>query len=70
MPLPLPDMAGILAAALAAGLAVIGIGLLPGGHAAPRAGARMLILGAAFVAVAWRLDMLGLAGAIRRRLAA
>ncbi|WP_342166756.1 lipopolysaccharide biosynthesis protein [Methylobacterium sp. SD21] len=70
MPLPLPDMAGILVAALAAGLAVIGIGLLPGGTQPPGQVLGMLILGAAFVAVAWRLDMLGLAGAIRRRLAA
>ena len=70
MPLPLADMGGILAAALAAGLAVIGIGLLPGGTQPPGQVLGMVVLGAGFVAVAWRLDMLGLAGAIRRRLAA
>ena len=49
---------------------VIGIGLLPGGTQPPGQVLGMVVLGAGFVAVAWRLDMLGLAGAIRRRLAA
>lgn len=69
LPLPLADMAGIAAAALAVGLAVTGIGLLPGGAQPPGIILRLILLGAAFVAVAWRIDMLGLAGAIRRRLA-
>lgn len=70
MPLPLADMGGIAAAALAAGLAIVGIGLLPGGTQPPGVVLRLLLLGGAFLAVAWRIDMLGLAGAIRRRLTA
>ncbi|MCJ2011332.1 lipopolysaccharide biosynthesis protein [Methylobacterium sp. J-076] len=70
MPLPLPDMGGIAAAAGAVGLAIAGIGLLPGGTQPPGQALRILLLGAAFLAVAWRIDMLGLAGAIRRRLTA
>jgi len=70
MPLPLADMAGITVAALAVGLAISGIGLLPGGTQLPGIALRLILLGVAFLAVAWRIDMLGLAGAIRRRLAA
>ncbi len=70
LPLPLGDLGGIVAAALAAGLVIAGIGLLPGGTLASVQIVRMALLVAAFLAVAWRIDMLGFAGAIRRRLAA
>ncbi len=69
-PVPLADMAGIVAAALAVGLVINGIGLLPGGMRPPAQALSVVLLGTAFVAVAWRIDMLGMAGAIRRRLAA
>jgi O-antigen/teichoic acid export membrane protein len=70
MPVPLGDLGGIVAAAAAAGLVIAGIGMLPGGSLAPHQVLRLSLLVAAFLAVAWRIDMLGFAGAIRRRLAA
>lgn len=70
MPLPLADMGGIVAAAVAAGLAVYGLGFVPGGTQPAGQVLGLFLLVAAFLAVAWRIDMLGLAGAIRRRLAA
>ena len=70
MPLPLPDMAGIAGGALACGLVLAAIGGLPGGLMPPGQVLRLILLGAGFIAAAWRYDVLGLADAVRRRIAA
>lgn len=70
MPLPLADMAGIAASALACAAVNAGIGLLPGGLMVPGQALRLVLLAAAAGAAAWRYDVLGFAGAIRQRLAA
>ena len=70
MPLPLADMAGIAAIALACAAVNAGIGLVPGGLMVPGQALRLVLLSAAAGAAAWRYDVLGFAGAIRHRLAA
>ncbi|MDP4021739.1 polysaccharide biosynthesis protein [Methylobacterium sp. NEAU 140] len=69
LPLPLADMAGIAGGALACGLTVVAIGLLPGGLTAAGQVLRLAVLAGGALMVAWRYDVLGLAGALRRRLA-
>ena len=70
MPLPLADMAGIAGIAAACGAVNAGIGLMPGGFLVPGQVLRMVLLAAGAGAAAWRYDVLGVAGAIRHRLAA
>ena len=68
MPLPLADIAGIAALALATGLAPAAIGWLPGGDDAAAQVLRFLVLSLGFLAAVWRYDVVGVAGVVRRRL--
>lgn len=67
MPLPLADVSGIAALALAAGGLAAAIGLLPGGRGGAAQAVRFAVLAAGFLAAAWRYDAVGLAGLLRRR---
>ena len=70
MPLPLTDIAGIAGSAAACAALLVGIGLMPGGTMPPGQVLRLILLIAGALATAWRYDVLGLADAVRRRLAA
>nr|WP_236961059.1 hypothetical protein [Methylobacterium durans] len=70
MPVPAGDIGGILALALLAWAAILGIGLLPGGQGAPARLAGLAILAAGFLAAAWRFNVVGLADLVARRRAA
>ena len=68
MPLPLADVAGIAAIALATGLVPAALSWLPGGEGAPIQILRFIILTLGFLAAVWRYDVVGVAGVVRHRL--
>ncbi|GJE41957.1 lipopolysaccharide biosynthesis protein [Methylobacterium soli] len=70
MPVPVLDVLGIALAAAACGALLYGIGLMPGGHAAPGQAARLAVLAAGFLAAAWHFNIVGVADLLRRRRAA
>lgn len=70
MPLPSPDIAGIAGSAVVCAVVLVGIGLMPGGTMPPGQVLRLILLLAGALATAWHYDVLGLADAVRRRLAA
>ncbi|MFD0937663.1 lipopolysaccharide biosynthesis protein, partial [Methylobacterium trifolii] len=69
MPLPGADILGIVGGALACALLLWAIGLTPWGFAPAGQALRFVLLIAGFVAVAWRYDVVGIARAVRGRLA-
>ncbi|WP_430912661.1 lipopolysaccharide biosynthesis protein [Methylobacterium sp. sgz302541] len=65
MPLPVADLLGIVACALACAGLMAALGMLPGGSAPMVRAVKFVLLVAGFAAAAWRFNLAGIADGIR-----